>query len=230
MSPQDTLVFSAIGFQTKKVPGVAFDPSGNDTISLQQKSIELDSVTIHSGGHVEKTIGLSDRKTNDHYFHYEIGYIVVSFMENDRRERGWLREAIFDFDRFKSKGKKKVRVHIFRNEKGEPGASLLDTSVFETVTPWHNKLKVDLSGFGIPFPKEGVFVGLEFVGNAKEPENCEGGCMGPTIPYTSSDQPRTYLDFRGLQFSLQVSMLEGKYENPKWGLVVEFPEREKIGD
>ncbi|ESU30011.1 hypothetical protein FLJC2902T_05000 [Flavobacterium limnosediminis JC2902] len=155
-----TLVFSSIGFESKKIK-----VSETGKVILKTSSFKLDELLIMQSkrtkeieiGKVRKS-GVYDVFAHNgpniyvKYFPFDPKYSKTNFINQ------MVLHTASEID------DATVRVHVYNvNDEGFPGDELLDRDLLFTVGKGRNKSKIDLSEFNITFPKKGVFVGYELL-------------------------------------------------------------------
>ena len=186
LSKSDTLKISYVGY---KIEQIIFNQL-TDTILLSPYSQILDEVVIP----VEKEKRKKIKKGNSNQKTWLIKgganqYAIL--VKNDTGKSGFLEEIVFylqpsikNNDRFESL----IRLRIYANENGSPGRDLMFERIEKQITKRAKKLKFNTSKFSIPYPIEGVFIGLDLVGFYDDKDNY--------YPYSIKNLPSdTQIDF-----------------------------------
>jgi len=150
------LVFSALGFETKKLS------SKSEVILLKPKVFELKEVVIEQPkfkkeieiGNFNKPLGYhisGDLEwSNAKFFKYETTYEQTKFVKKIKiTTRSKVNNA-------------KFKIRIFSvNKEGSPEDDLLYEDIIVTVKKGKRKNIIDISNFKLVFPKEGLFIAYE---------------------------------------------------------------------
>jgi len=157
----DTLLITCVGFDQRLIP--LRDSMLAQTIEIRPRPKELSEVVVRgkkprllvlgairkkapivwgncSGRNIEFALYIRNLKSADGYLH-RVSYLIA---------RGGVPSAPF-------------RVRVYENSDGEPGRDLLAESLVATARRSNSWCEVDLSSFQIPFPKEGLFVAMEWL-------------------------------------------------------------------
>lgn len=158
----DSLLISVLGFEDK----VLSVSKIKDTIFLIPKTITLKEIT------------LSNKKAEYGYFKKTRKFIrsvlnrviVAMYIPNNNIDN---QEYITTLHyRIKKYGTKPsiVRPHLYSVNKknGNPNKELLNNNIIVDVEDKNNILSIDISKMNIIFPKDGIFVALEWVGNTSD--------------------------------------------------------------
>lgn len=230
LSTNDTLVFSALGYQTHRQAVAKL----SDTIHLRAVSYKLPIVDFTAVGEREHVMSLGFQKRRIRNGLTPVpGSQYVRYMANPFGEQGLLIAATFQLSRGipgqHSGGV--FRIRILARKPGintlHPGKDLLLKTV-EFATPRKGGfINIPLREHGIAFPPEGLFVGLEYLAPAgKIPIQEDGAKPGPSLGlYTTTKG-------RALTFSLSKDQIwktdflppwrENEVPNMAFGAVVGF--------
>ena len=158
------ILISILGYKNK----ILFTQKIKDTISLSQKTIVLDEISINInskkdyGFHLEKSkfIGSSIKRA-----------IVAIYIKNEKANI----ESYISSLHFKIKKRNNsisiIRPHLYtvNPETKIPEKELLEHNILiKKQKKGKEILSIDISDKNIFFPKEGVFVALEWVGNTED--------------------------------------------------------------
>ncbi|MDD3004331.1 carboxypeptidase-like regulatory domain-containing protein [Flavobacterium sp.] len=157
------LVFSALGYQTKII-----SLKNINTVTLSPKSIELNEVIIGKRkGTNEIVVGdfsginLNSGVSNAGQENVHIWAKIIRF--NDKiKEHPYIKSIEF-VTRSELKNSL-LRIRIFNIDKQEiPIGDAIDDNILVKVKKGTNPNKVDLSGYNIKIPEEGVLIGFEYL-------------------------------------------------------------------
>lgn len=163
---EDTIIVSVIGYEKRSIPVQELDRL-NREIYLTPKHYNLDEITIHADKKVRRNkilLGNSQlKKATTLIAHSGAEYAV--YIPNDLQTEALISEVILNL---KSKGRETpvFRIHLYavNKETKQPGDDLLNQDLTGMITKSRNIKKFDLQKYNIVFPKDGVFVGVEWIG------------------------------------------------------------------
>lgn len=157
-----TIVFSAIGFETKKI----ISDSIKNTLDLKPLITQLDEVVINSKKSTEEIIIGKFKKSKINFyfgsgtnpwitarfFEYEESYNKTSFLKKIR--------VLTNSDVADSKFN--IRFYDI-NENGEPDGYIYDENVIGVAKKGKKVTEIDISDLDIKFPKKGFFIAIEWL-------------------------------------------------------------------
>ncbi len=154
------LIFSAIGFKTKKINSKTIGMK----IQLSPEITELEEVLI-SNNSKSKELKVGEFEEDDinlnmacwskpwilaRFFPYEKEYDETRFIKSIKiRTTSDIKNAKFN-----------IRLYQ-KNEDGEPGAFLYDKNIIGIAKKGKKLTEIDLSEYDIYFPKDGLFIAIE---------------------------------------------------------------------
>ncbi|TDB63365.1 hypothetical protein [Arundinibacter roseus] len=129
------------------------------------------------------------------------------FIPTPEKQRGILHKVFFYLEK-EGKPRTPVRIRIYQNNDGKPGADLLDESVVITPKRWKRWKEVSMGKYNIPLPVNGFFVAMDWIyssesvyqqtmrfkGGKTETSRCVGAVPGLT---TEEDQCLTWVRDNG---------------------------------
>ncbi|MDR0438191.1 MAG: carboxypeptidase-like regulatory domain-containing protein [Bacteroidales bacterium] len=158
----DTLIFSSIGFETQKISVPLFKQrtsAGKTNIVLKTNSISLPEVVITANAHQPKDYGLFHLQTAHVKFHGDCKVMV--FVENTDDTDKIIRTVNIRFGLGDTNEIVKYRVFFYqKTEVGFQNIKVADHDIFITDIS-QQEIRHDVSKYRIPFPKEGIYVGVE---------------------------------------------------------------------
>ncbi|MDI9861927.1 peptidase associated/transthyretin-like domain-containing protein [Flectobacillus roseus] len=139
----------------------------NNTIYLSPKIIELQQVVVKPQKLKKISLGyynentLSNKATPGGISDFEI---FTNHIKNTTGGVGLLNKLHFDLHvDLTEKSNSSVRIRVFSVGKdGLPDQDMLTKEIIKKVDRFTPNIHIDVSEFKIPFPPEGVFIGLEF--------------------------------------------------------------------
>jgi hypothetical protein len=104
--------------------------------------------------------------TYKHIWNPNSNILVTGFIENTAERDFTIEKVKFLFSSEKSSivGKFKVRFRFYENKNSKPDKELIETNVVTELKPEEKSLEYDVSGYGIQFPENGIWIGMEVVG------------------------------------------------------------------
>ncbi|MFV8269039.1 carboxypeptidase-like regulatory domain-containing protein [Flavobacterium sp. GT2N3] len=151
------LIFSALGFETKKVT-----VAGAEKVVLKRITFQLDEVVISkSRGTIEIEIGNSKNISSSHLSGREPWIFAKRFnYNNDFSRTPFIKNAvIFTKNEIKNAT---FKLRIFGvNKEGSPGLDLLNKDIIVKVKKGKRENKIDLTNHNLLIPKNGIFIAFE---------------------------------------------------------------------
>ncbi len=165
-SQLDTIKFSYVGYETKKICVADFLIS-EKTIELIEKPVVLGEVKISPKEYLTTIVGIKDKKPKSMQYANVFGAIKGNFLENKKKEVGWIKSVSYYLhnDGYPN-CPFRVRIYEIGNN-NTPGKDLLNKNLVVSAqkSSW---FKIDISDYNIPFLKEGVFVMMEWINSGDE--------------------------------------------------------------
>ena len=156
------ILFSAIGFQTKKVPS----DSIRNILELKPAITELDEIIINSKKLArELTIGEFKKSKIKSYFACGgtpwISARYFEFKENYKRTPFIEKIKILTKSKIKDS---KFNIRLYNtNEKGEPENYIYNKNIIGIAKKGKRLTEIDVSELNIKFPKKGFFIAIEWL-------------------------------------------------------------------
>ena len=214
------LIFSALGFETKKVT-----VSNAEKVVLKEIAFQLDEVIISkSRSTVEIEIGGSKNISHTHLsggvpwiyakrFNYSNDFSKTPFIKNT---------IIFTTSEIKNAT---FKLRIFEvNKEGAPGLDLLNEDIIVIVKKGKGENKIDLTKHNLVLPQNGIFIAFEWMiiesnkikFNYKEKnsnKNREYITFAPSIVCNPVELENTFEYIGGMWIKRKKNIREGKYNN-----------------
>lgn len=162
----DTIEFSYIGYDTKKICIADFLIS-EKTIKLKKKPIILEEVVISPKEYSTTIIGIKDKKPSSMQYANIFGANKGNFLENKRKDVGWIKSVSYYLHN-NGYPTCPFRVRIYKvGSNNTPEEDILNRNLVVSAqeSGW---FKIDLSEYCIPFPKEGVFIMMEWINSGED--------------------------------------------------------------
>lgn len=164
----DTIMFSAVGFQTQRV---ALQGVNNDRkVELQPIKFDLQVVTITDTKSKKENVALG-------YFKRFRGIPTSSaatngnnrfalLIQNTIERRAWITKLRIRFNVNQSSvaTRYRVRLRIYSNKEGKPSEDMLVLEKPIDIRDNQQSLEYDITYGSIAFPPEGVFIGYDVLG------------------------------------------------------------------
>ncbi len=185
----DSLFISMVGYKSLIVKIESLNLLQEDTLFLVKNTYELNEVTIFANTKLKsdtKNLGYINKASNISISGRSRSEIAV-YINNTEYKSAFIKEVVYEIKRhhISPKNKQKelikdkrfenfktaVRVHLYTKDSvdGKPDKELLVENVVIILDEkFKDKLKVDISKHNIILPKEGVFVGIEWLGLVDE--------------------------------------------------------------
>jgi len=165
-TPEDTIIISVIGYEKRSIPVQELE-NLNREIYITPKHYNLDEITVHVDKKARRNkilLGNSQlKKATTLIAHSGAEYAV--YIPNDLQTEALISEVVLNL---KSRGRETpvFRIHLYAVDKEtkQPGDDLLNQDLTGMITKSRNIKKFDLQKYNIVLPKDGVFVGVEWIG------------------------------------------------------------------
>lgn len=225
VAKNDSLKISCLGYKDSIVKN--FENISLSTIELNPNFILLDEIVVsNSLKKSSSSLGYVGKEYKTFYQGGTKGSILLIYVPNDDSSKSRvitklkyeLREINREDEKI-NKGVVRVRLYSSTDTSIFPKSELLPENIILTI-PLKNKqtLIVDISKYKINFPTNGVFVGLEWLG---EKNNSKEINLNPAFVATKSKvNPFGYISFYGKPF-VHVGKVLDSYYSYMFGLEVE---------
>ncbi len=162
LSDKDSLIFSSLGYNDKIVKGSQL----KTTISLHRKVYEIPEVVVHNKKSfiVELGVKRSAKKKSGIGTQSKMNFQEVLYIPNDLKIEGWIKTISY-YILNDGVPNTPFRVRIFEKNDtlAHPGKSILNKSVVVSGKKRGGWVTVEMDSLNIPFPKNGVFIGMEWL-------------------------------------------------------------------
>lgn len=159
----DSIKITNIAFLPKVV--AIIDLQKNDTIRLTQSIPQLKNVVIQNFAKYNNVInvGIFGNPSNGE-FAFGPGQQIATYIDNDKRSEGWIKSLYFNVKKF-GKCKNSMRVRLLRADTFtfKPTIDFLPEAIIIQSADLKQTNEIDLSGYKIMLPREGVFIVLEWL-------------------------------------------------------------------
>lgn len=231
VQPDDTLMLSSIGFK-KLILACADLIRLKYVVSLEEDTFALPAITIDSKRTSVKSsiesFGYHHAKKRTRLISRTPGFQIATKIENQKKREGGYVESILL--NMVSSGKSRIRLHLYAPD-GFPAtqAEYLREEVVVDLGWRKGIVKVDVSKHGITFPKEGLIVSVEFMGNLGKNKKviAKNGVDIESKIFLSrgDDKKNTWIGFMGRGFEPEFySQISNTTSNAMVGVSVRFYE------
>lgn len=228
ISLNESLTFSSIGYKTVTLTYNEIK-SNNNQVFLEENIAELESVTIKSSrarvkSEVE-TFGFSDSKKKSRLVTKTPGFQVSTFIENPRKIEGNLESILLNIV---SSGKSRLRIRLYSHDiKKGIGNELTNKNIIVDIGRQKGVFRIDLTTYEILFPKDGLIVGVEFLGNIGQSDKLviiNGTELNTKLFLSQGDSQRnTWIGFMGKGYEREIySQIYNTNCNAMIGIRVRF--------
>lgn len=188
----DTLQVQHLGY--KKQLLTLTKQKASPLIALQKQTNQLNEVMVEAERgktrtNKEKTGSFFSKKNV--YVSYKVpnGTTIACLLPNSFALTGKISKLYFKVKNHKGEVCR-IRIHVYENEGGKPGRELLTSTIIRDVSFRISKLTIELDQFNILLPKEGVFIGMEFMGDITKDGslNMDAGFQNLKIAFSRNDE------------------------------------------
>jgi uncharacterized protein YbaA (DUF1428 family) len=162
VNDNETIIFSAIGYEIKRVNLDALSAK----IELTPKTIKLQEVVVYAKReNIETTIGHINKAKINYYFACGTKpWIVARFFpfKETYRQSPFLKEIRLLTNSDTKDSKFNVRFYSI-NENGEPGNYIYDQNVYGSTRKGKKITQIDIENAIIQFPESGMFIAIEWL-------------------------------------------------------------------
>ncbi|QMU64219.1 MAG: hypothetical protein GKR88_07900 [Flavobacteriaceae bacterium] len=156
----DSLLISVLGFEDK----ILSVSKIKDTIFLNTKIITLKEITLSN-----KKIEYGYFKKNGKFIRSALNRVIVAmYIPNENKKNEYITHLHYRIKKFGNE-LSTVRPHLLSVNKltKNPNKEILNENIVIDINEKNKILSIDITDKNINFPKEGIFVALEWVGNTK---------------------------------------------------------------
>lgn len=154
---KDSILFKHIGYD-KKILG---STDWGDTIRLNPRSNYLKEVMVSPAKLLEIKSRARNKSSNISFAAFsgfEIAQLITVEANNE-----FVKTVMVYIKRVKTNASTHLRLHLYANNKGEPGAEILLNGGRVTAHNVGNCISFNLASESVLMPPEGIFVGIEWI-------------------------------------------------------------------
>ena len=186
----DTIVFSSLGY--KIIKKAIKDIKRESVIMLTDNSITIPELVVYPTKYKNRNYGFLKSRTSILSLSGNPGDCLFVHIQNKEDfKKGILESVTFKLKDVKTPDFYKVRLRFFRKK----GNDFIVNEIFEKPFIISNfpdkKLTIDLKEFSIPFSKDGVYVGLEWVVETGKTINMKADCK-PRLKCTRKNDNNSF--------------------------------------
>ncbi|NND15386.1 MAG: carboxypeptidase-like regulatory domain-containing protein [Eudoraea sp.] len=157
---------SSLGYEEKVLKGKILSEAAN--IYLDEESFELDEVVLSEvWGDSEVLNPISSYSLTSGFSSSSTPWVLALYFPNIGANKKVVEKVMVFFQQqsgtLKSESKFRLRVYNSDPDTGAPGKDLLRENVILNIEEGDTHVSVDLSEYGISFPRDGVYIGLEWL-------------------------------------------------------------------
>jgi hypothetical protein len=224
---KDTLQISHVAYETIII---VLDSSEQQLlITMNEKSFVFNEIAVNATKSI-KLQGRTERIGYNKYkgkssFHLTSGCLLATYIKNEQRAEGVIKKIKI---RIKDKGNyktEKIRVRLLSNNKyiTQPGEDILQEQLIFPIHKINKKLTIDISEYNLIFPKEGIFIVVEWLySNDENKVKNDSFSVAATLKNKQNIVWFSYMDKKWSQRRTSIISNERRYMTPKVGLEVLF--------
>jgi hypothetical protein len=197
----DSIKVSHVGYQSKNIALRQFEElkTHNLRIELAKKPIELSEVNLFRKNIIYTQKQILGEKRNENVSMFSlVGFETACLIKNPFKKKGKLNSIKLDIKKNREANfiaKFKIKIYQFNENLNQPGEALTTQNLLISPKNKNYKLSIDLSQYNIPFPKEGICVGIELIDINNEAK--KGNKIGPGLRFTYGEQESlTFYNYR----------------------------------
>jgi hypothetical protein len=224
----DTLKISSVGYEPKFIALAQFkgEVSVEFDVFLKEKVTVLDEVSVFRKAKIyKKTHSFGEEREGNTGMSTLIGYESVVYIENAENSSGKMKSVVLYLKRTENAdfvAPLNIKFYCFDKENNRPGEALLKTNLIVKPRNRIYKLNIDVQDYNIPFPKDGICIGIELMDPKNESKKYDK--IGPSFRLTaSSSKMLTWSNYRNRGWkngSADRNKLSSKHINQMIGVKV----------
>jgi len=215
------LLISHIGYKSDSISINRIKNTDSLNITLiEYPNIIRETTVVGNKRTSKRTLGFFDKRTN-YTLSVGNGTVLALFVRNDINEEGTIKKLMVKFKKVKNNPLIRFRLYANNGTGQGPGTEIPTKIAPIQLKTNKKKLVVDISDFNIPFPLEGIFVGVEIVNGGYYDKNT--GYNYPFFMVTEKENGyNTWMSFMGNNWghSGLTKLSEGTPLNVKFGIEV----------
>ena len=163
ISVEDSIKITNIAYCPKVIS--LSDLQKNDTVKLKKNIHQLQDVVIRDFSKYSKEINIGfNNYPNNGEFKFGPGQEIATYITNENSHEGWIKGIGFRVKDFgKCKNSLRIRLLQLDTINFKPSTDVLEETLLVQSSDLKRINYIDLSGYKIILPKEGVFIVLEWI-------------------------------------------------------------------
>lgn len=214
----DTLKFTNIAYQTRLIS--VKELLMMDTIFLSENVKELTQIFIQNFNlfKTEKEMGFYT-SAGSSSFSFGAGSQLAVYLENVKGKEGWIKKINFKIHQMNQcKNNFRIRFLEFDTTTFSPGKDILTENIIIPFDKLKKKNNIDVAEHHIIFPKEGLFVVLEWLDTNEDCSNKKSPTIEANNELTDNNPWVNYRDRKWSSYSFS----QRKVGTPKIGISVAY--------
>ncbi len=178
---EDSILISHLSYINQTYMATSLKQNCN--IKLEGKNFELKEIIVLENKYPIFALGNLNIKANSS-FQMRQGSEAVTLINSPNETNAYIKELVYKIPK-KRKSNILIRAHLYENNNGKPGNEIILKNNKIVID---NRIKADivinLKDLNLKFPKEGLFMGFEFLGTIDVSGNLIGShdvLYGPTV-------------------------------------------------
>ena len=160
----DTLDISYVGYEKVQIPAHKIAQNSKHCILLNKNTYKLNDIIVTKKDVMYLTVGATKRKAWSYQASNIFGSQIGKYIVNPTSGPGFIKSVSFYIASTGFPNAPfRVRVYSFDKENKCPGEDLLTENIVVSSKNKSGWFKVDLLKYSIDFPKEGVFIVMEWI-------------------------------------------------------------------
>lgn len=187
----DSLKISYIGYKPQYHPLTKFTENENYTLNfkLTEDQSQLGEVVIETSTiKYNRERIFSEERSGDIAVFAQIGYEMAFYVENPKAKIGRIKSVKLYVRKNRNAdfvAKYRINVYSYDNETGKPGDNLLTQNVVIAPKNKTYQYVINLEKFKVPFPENGVCIGIELVDENNTSKKWDK--IGPGLRFTHGE-------------------------------------------
>jgi len=165
---KDTLVIRHLSYKDRNI--AISDIPSNGVILLQTNTNVIRSICVNAYKHKEYEIGFSKKRSHSNFGMNSLGNKIITLISNSNYKDYFIKEIVVCVKK-ESNSHYYLRTHLYENNNNKPGKEIFCKNNIHEINKSERKLYLNISEEYIRFPKEGIFVGIELLGQTLDRKN-----------------------------------------------------------
>lgn len=223
LTQKEEAEISYIGYKTKKIIVTQKDT----TVNLISQPNFLSEIVLEKTVHYTHSKNIKSENRPDQYFGFQFGTENCTYIPNKEKKKGKVTNITLYHKKLRSmnfvdsalgrdkncKGCKvdylasyKISFYEYDSRSKKPGAVIYDKEIIVYPKNTSGKFSIDLDSLSVPFPANGICVGVELINTKYNEPKSTFAFIGPTLgfyEYKENGLPKSWIRYRngGWEFS-----------------------------